>query len=584
MSGIRVSNPTPAGRSGAVTRAAASLLAVALLATPALASGGPKSSTALSTVTPGDGQTVSGTVTWEIAATGQTPRHVSFSVDGAVVETVESEPFSVDLDTTGLSNGPHTLAAESEGSKQQRDATQISVTVANPSTAPAPAPAPTPDAQPPSLPTGFVATATTATSISTTWAAATDDVGVAGYRLWLGGAPAGDVTGTSFTFSGLSCGTTEALEVAAYDAAGNVSAHASLRAATVACAAGGDASPPTVPRGFTQTSTTTGSIRVAWVSSTDDTAVSGYDVFVDGAHAARVAAGGTTTTAVALTGLACGTAHRLTVDAFDVAGNVSKLAQTTGETRPCGSSSGAYPPPLGCGACWVPSPATTWQWQLTTPVDQTVPAQLYDIDGFDNGAAVVSSLHAKGVKAACYLDVGAYEDYRPDAKLFPASVRGAPDQGWDGEWWLDIRQLDVLGPIMAARLDMCKRKGFDGVELDEVNAYANDSGFPLTAADQLRYNVWLANETHRRGMFQFLKSDPDQSQTLLPYFDANLNEQCYQYDECDLLMPFVNAGKAVFDVEYSLTPQQFCADATRRRFMAMQKHLDLDQWRSTCGW
>ena len=63
---------------------------------------------------------------------------------------------------------------------------------------------------------------------------------------------------------------------------------------------------------------------------------------------------------------------------------------------------------------------------------------------------------------------------------FPSAVLGAEVEGWPGERWLDIRRLDVLGPILKRRLDLCRRKGFDGVEPDNVDAYANDSGFPLS--------------------------------------------------------------------------------------------------------
>ena len=109
--------------------------------------------------------------------------------------------------------------------------------------------------------------------------------------------------------------------------------------------------------------------------------------------------------------------------------------------------------------------------------------------------------------------------------------------GWPGERWLDIRKLGVLGPIMKARLDMCAAKGFDAVEFDNVDGYQNRTGFPLTAADQLAYNVFLANQAHLRGLSAVLKNDVGQIRALLPYFDFALNEQCHQYDECDRLEP-----------------------------------------------
>jgi hypothetical protein len=231
---------------------------------------------------------------------------------------------------------------------------------------------------------------------------------------------------------------------------------------------------------------------------------------------------------------------------------------------------------------WIPSPATTWQWQLTTPVDQSVDAQLFDIDLFDNSASVVAALHHRGRHVACYLDAGTLEPGRPDSGDFPAAVIGKELPDWPGEHWLDVRRLDVLGPILERRLDLCRQKGFDAVEPDNVDAYANDSGFPLTADDQLRFNRFLAQAAHDRGLSVGLKNDLDQAAALEPAFDWALNEQCFQYHECDRLQPFVRAGKAVFVAEYELDTASFCPQARAAGIMAMRKRLALDAWRETC--
>lgn len=231
---------------------------------------------------------------------------------------------------------------------------------------------------------------------------------------------------------------------------------------------------------------------------------------------------------------------------------------------------------------WQPSPGTNWQWQLKGSIDTSFDVEMYDIDLFDAPQSVIDQLHADGRVVICYFSAGSWEDWRDDAGDFPASVLGKPLDGWPDEKWLDIRQLDMLGPLMQARLDVAAQKQCDGVEPDNVDGYSNDSGFPLSAADQLAYNQWLAEQAHSRGLSIGLKNDLDQIPQLVDYFDWALNEQCFEYDECDVLTPFVTAGKAVFGVEYSLEPAEFCNQANALNFDWLKKNLDLDAERTAC--
>ena len=120
----------------------------------------------------------------------------------------------------------------------------------------------------------------------------------------------------------------------------------------------------------------------------------------------------------------------------------------------------------------------------STPTDLAAHVQVYDIDGFGNDSTQVAAIHSTGAKAACYINVGTWENWRPDAKQFPSSVLGRTN-GWPGERWLDIRQTNVLAPIITDRFQMCKDKGFDAIDADNVDGYTNSTGFPLTAAEQL---------------------------------------------------------------------------------------------------
>lgn len=231
---------------------------------------------------------------------------------------------------------------------------------------------------------------------------------------------------------------------------------------------------------------------------------------------------------------------------------------------------------------WVPAPRTTWQWQLSGRIDTSVEAQVFDIDGVDVPDAVLAELKAKGRRLVCYTSAGTAEVYRDDYGRYPAEVLGKPLPDWPDERWVDIRRLDVLGPILADRFAACRARGFDAVEPDNVDAYDNDSGFPLTPADQVAFNIAVADLAHRAGLSVGLKNAVGLVRTLEPYFDFAVNEQCYEYAECDRLSPFVQAGKAVFHVEYDVPTSRFCPATTALGFSSMRKRISLDAWRQPC--
>src|SRR5438067_214734 len=243
----------------------------------------------------------------------------------------------------------------------------------------------------------------------------------------------------------------------------------------------------------------------------------------------------------------------------------------------------ALPPPTPGPGCWVPAPFTSWQIQFTGTLDQSLNATLYEVDLFDTPPETVTALHAAGHRVVCYLDAGTWEPFRPDASSYPDSVKGNPVGGFRDERWLDIRQQSILQPILNARLDQCQTKGFDGVDFDNVDGYTNATGFPLSASDQLDFDTWLANAAHWRGLAVALKNDLDQIPDLLPYFDWEVNEQCYRYQECDKLLPFVQAGKAVLEIEYNGSASKFCTAANGLGFNALKKRRSLGVYRFPCN-
>jgi hypothetical protein len=230
---------------------------------------------------------------------------------------------------------------------------------------------------------------------------------------------------------------------------------------------------------------------------------------------------------------------------------------------------------------WQPPVQASWQIQFTETLDLTVNADIFDLDMFDNTPDTVAALHAAGRKAICYMDAGTFEDWRPDAAAFPDALKGNAN-GWPGERWLDIRRIDLLGPILEARMDLCRAKGFDAIDPDNVDGYANKTGFPLTYDDQLRFNTYLATAAHARGLAVGLKNDLDQVPDLVNAFDFAVNEQCFQYRECSSLLPFLQAGKPVFEIEYKLAPERFCANANTLNLNSLKKETKLNAARIAC--
>ncbi len=223
-----------------------------------------------------------------------------------------------------------------------------------------------------------------------------------------------------------------------------------------------------------------------------------------------------------------------------------------------------------------------WQIQYTGELKTDLEVDVFNLDLFDTPSETIAKLHQRNVFVMCYFSAGSYENWRVDASRFPSEVLGKDMTGWQGERWLDIRRIDLLAPLMQDRLDLALSKGCDGVDPDNVNGYTQDTGFPLTAADQLRYNIFLAEAAHQRGLLVGLKNDLEQIPQLLAYFDWMLNEECFSYGECDLLLPFVQAGKPVFVIEYELEPADFCPQALQMNFNALRKNWQLDAYRVDC--
>jgi chitodextrinase len=251
------------------------------------------------------------------------------------------------------------------------------------------------DTTAPSTPTGLAKTSSTTTSVTLGWTASTDNVGVTGYDVKVNGTQVGTPTSTSYTASGLTCGTTYTFAVDAYDAAGNKSGAATVSAATSACA--GDTTPPSTPGGFASTGSTQTSISVSWTASTDNVGVTGYTVYSNGSMA-----GTTSSTSYTVSGLVCGTSYQLAVASKDAAGNNSSQATTTASTAACsgGGTAQLFVSPNGSdsGSCSSSAPCKTFGYAYKT----AQPGQTVQIAG---GTYPAQTLASDSTKANASSDV-----------------------------------------------------------------------------------------------------------------------------------------------------------------------------------
>lgn len=170
------------------------------------------------------------------------------------------------------------------------------------------------DVTAPSVPDNLRQTGQTITSVSLAWDMSSDDVGIAGYRLYRNGTLIASPNGMTYTDTGLMVDTEYIYTVAAIDAAGNLSPQSSPLTANSAP----DTTAPSVPLNVRTTDIRDTSIVLAWNTSSDDVGVVGYKLYRDGVLVASP-----TTTAYTDTGLTPITAYNYTIRAVDAAGNDS---------------------------------------------------------------------------------------------------------------------------------------------------------------------------------------------------------------------------------------------------------------------
>lgn len=239
---------------------------------------------------------------------------------------------------------------------------------------------------------------------------------------------------------------------------------------------------------------------------------------------------------------------------------------------------------------WQPTVGASWQIILSVQVTAPYPnVSVIDLDLFAANKSTIEDLSSHNISSICYFSAGSYENWRPDASSFHPSDYGKPLDGWPGEWWLNTSSPNVR-KIMTTRLDLAVSKGCNGVDPDNTDGYDNDSGLNLTEDAAVDYINFLATEAHNRNLSIGLKNSGAIIPQVIEEMQWAVNEQCVEYDECNVTRPFIDAGKPVFEIEYpdgapdisSATEEKICDDPQRTNFSTLLKEMDLGTWYYAC--
>jgi chitodextrinase len=287
----------------------------------------------------------------------------SYEISGDFRKSRTKDPdFSADKLSCGTSFAVSLVALDRSGNRSDPLKTTVATAACQDTTAP-------------SVPSGFRQSATSQDGVVLIWDPSTDDSGVVGYGIYREGTLATTTSEPSVTLSGLACGSTYRVDVDAYDAAGNHSARGSDYVQTAACSAPSpppaDTTAPSQPTALSVASATQTSVSLVWAPSTDNVGVAGYDVYRNTSLVTSVAQPGST-----VSGLSCGTAYTLAVDAYDSAGNRSGKASVTGTTAACADTQ-APTAPAGVQATSRTTTSIALSWSASSDNTGVVGYGLY---------------------------------------------------------------------------------------------------------------------------------------------------------------------------------------------------------------
>jgi PQQ-dependent dehydrogenase (s-GDH family) len=254
-----------------------------------------------------------------------------------------------------------------------------------------------PDITNPTTPTNLTALNVTHQSLALSWSAASDNVAVTSYDVFVNNNKVNlsPVTGTNYAVTGLSSSTIYSIYVRAYDAAGNASANSPVIQITTL--PDPDTEAPSPPSDLAASSITHNSFDLSWTASTDNIAVTGYDVYLNNS---KINAGLVTTTGFTISGLTELTTYTVYVRAFDAAGNFANSASIPVSTTAAPDTQ-APSTPTGLAASEVTESSLTLSWNASTDNFGVIGYEIYQDNIKINGSPVAAlSFAISGLQGA----------------------------------------------------------------------------------------------------------------------------------------------------------------------------------------
>lgn len=173
------------------------------------------------------------------------------------------------------------------------------------------------DTEAPSVPQNVRVSETGYETISLSWDASSDNESIAKYNIMIDGEFYAGVSGTSTTVKGLSPGTTYNFTISAADTAGNTSEESEAVEGTTVS----DDENPSIPQNLAVSAVTATSVSLTWDASTDNVAVEGYNIHINGEFYTT-----TNNTEYTIAGLSSETTYSFTVAAVDIYGSISDFS------------------------------------------------------------------------------------------------------------------------------------------------------------------------------------------------------------------------------------------------------------------